>query len=369
MDPNTEEIDETIFNRTGEQNLEAEEFDDGDSALGSDAFSTTTSLSESVYNYRKEHGRTYHAYKDGQYVFPNDDREADRLDLQHHMFNLTYNCLHLAPLQNPKNALDIGTGTGIWAVDFADQYPDCQVLGIDLSPGQPSFIPPNLRFIIDDAEDEWVYPDTQFDYIHLRLMAGCFVDPMKVVRQAYEHLAPGGYIEFQDYGLPLKCADGTLDGTHLKRWGELLCQAAANLGRPMGTDVSAHYRKWMEDIGFVDIEERHFMWPSNAWPKDPYMKELGRWNQVNILDGLEGFCLALLIRGLGWRKEEVDVFVAQVTNDIKDKRIHGYYPMPVAYGRKPFDGERRSQPSSSGAQTASSEQPSEATSVPPGTAI
>jgi len=54
-------------------------------------------------------------------------READRLDLQHHMFNLTYQTLHLAPLHNPKNALDIGTGTGIWAVDFADLYPDCQV--------------------------------------------------------------------------------------------------------------------------------------------------------------------------------------------------------------------------------------------------
>jgi len=34
------------------------------------------------------------------------------------MFNLTYGRLHLAPLREPKNALDIGTGTGIWAIDF-----------------------------------------------------------------------------------------------------------------------------------------------------------------------------------------------------------------------------------------------------------
>lgn len=39
-------------------------------------------------------------------------------DLQHHLFNLTLNTLALAPLQNPRYALDIGTGTGIWAVDF-----------------------------------------------------------------------------------------------------------------------------------------------------------------------------------------------------------------------------------------------------------
>jgi len=154
-------------------------------------------------------------------------------------------------------------------------------------------------------------------------------------------MAPGGYIEFQDYGLPLKCADDSLSGTSLERWGILLCEAARNLGRPMGTDVSGRYRQWMEEAGFVDIEERHFMWPSNGWPKDSYMKELGRWNQVNILDGLEGFCLALMTRGLGWSKPEVDIFVAQVSNDIKDRRIHGYYPMPVFWGRKPLPGEWR----------------------------
>lgn len=148
-------------------------------------------------------------------------------------------------------------------------------------------------------------------------------------------MEPGGYLEFQDYGLPLRCADDTLEGTNLQRWGDLMCEAARKLGRPMGTDVSEHYRTWMEQAGFVDIEEKHFMWPSNSWPKDPYMKELGRWNQVNIMDGMEGFCLALLTRGLGWRKEEVDIFVAKVTTDIRDKRIHGYYPMPVFYGRKP----------------------------------
>lgn len=261
-------------------------------------------------------------------------------DLQHHILNLTYRRLHIAPLKDPKHALDVGTGTGIWAMDFADQYPHCQVTGIDLSPGQPQFVPPNLKYVIDDAEDLWVN-DHKFDYVHCRLMAGCFADVPKFIEQAYENLEPGGYLEFQDYGLPLKCADDTLEGTSLQKWGLLLCKAARNLGRPMGSDVSDHYREWMEEAGFVDVEEQQFMWPSNTWPRDKYMKQLGHWNMINILEGLEGFCLALLIRGLGWSKEEVDVFVAKVATDIKDRKIHAYYPMPVVWGRKPFDGERR----------------------------
>ena len=153
------------------------------------------------------------------------------------------------------------------------------------------------------------------------------------------NLEPGGWIEIQDYGLPVRSADGTHVGTDLYRWGELLCAASTRLGRPLGSDCSDHYVTWLRDAGFTDISVRMFMWPSNSWPRDPYMKEIGRWNQMNILDGLEGFCLALLIRGLGWKKEEVDIFVAKVSNDLRNRKIHAYFPMPVVMARKPVAGE------------------------------
>lgn len=92
----------------------------------------------------------------------------------------------------------------------------------------------------------------------------------------------------------------------------------------------------MREAGFVDIRTENFMWPTNMWPKDPYYKELGRWNMMNILDGLEGFCLALLTRAFGWTKAEVDVFVAKCSADMRNPRVHAYFPMPVVYGRKPF---------------------------------
>ncbi|KAK4624293.1 Methyltransferase pytC [Fulvia fulva] len=172
-------------NMAEEQDLEPDEID-SDSALGSDTTSITTSLSESIYNYRKEHGRTYHAYKDGKYIFPNDERENDRLDLQHHLLRITYaNRLFFSPLGKPKRCLDVGTGTGIWAIDFADEFPECEVLGIDLSPGQPTLVPPNVKFVVDDAEDLWLY-DEKFDFVHVRLMSGCFSDWPNFIRQAYE---------------------------------------------------------------------------------------------------------------------------------------------------------------------------------------
>lgn len=64
--------------------------------------------------------RRYHSYKDG-YLLPNDDTERERLDLTHHLFCLTLDGdLCLTKLNNPERILDVGTGTGIWAIEMGD---------------------------------------------------------------------------------------------------------------------------------------------------------------------------------------------------------------------------------------------------------
>lgn len=116
---------------------------------------------------------------------PNDEQAANHLDIANHLFLLTLDGqLHLAPIgDNPQRVLDIGTGTGIWAIDFADQYPSAQVIGTDLSPIQPSWVPPNCKFEIDDAEMEWTYQANSFDFIHVRSLFGCVADWPKFYRE------------------------------------------------------------------------------------------------------------------------------------------------------------------------------------------
>lgn len=67
-------------------------------------------------------------------------KELDRIDLKHHIMTLLcHGHLHLAPLVSPGKILDIGTGTGIWAIEMGEEYPKSEITGIDLSPVQPSW--------------------------------------------------------------------------------------------------------------------------------------------------------------------------------------------------------------------------------------
>lgn len=77
-----------------------------------------------------------------------------------------------------------------------------------------SSVPPNCRFEVDDAEDDWTFTEL-FDYIHARAVVTCFKDNRTMLQKIYDNLAPGGYFELQDPCLPMLCDDGTLDGTSL----------------------------------------------------------------------------------------------------------------------------------------------------------
>lgn len=80
--------------------------------------------------------------------------------------------LALAPVDDGgqlANVLDVGTGTGAWAAEFAERHPEAQVFGTDLSLIQPTYVPPNCQFVNEDSEEGWAFR-FPFDYIHLRMM-------------------------------------------------------------------------------------------------------------------------------------------------------------------------------------------------------
>lgn len=70
---------------------------------------------------------------------------------------------------------------------MADHYTNSSFLGLDLSPIQPDYVPPNVQFVVDDIEHEngWDYPENHFDYIHLRNTLYSIKDPRALIERAY----------------------------------------------------------------------------------------------------------------------------------------------------------------------------------------
>jgi SAM-dependent methyltransferase len=223
----------------------------------SEASSDSTSLLSEVQDYKYENGRRYHSYREGEYVLPNDEQEQDRQDVLHHVRSLTLKgALFRAPLgSNPQRALDIGTGTGIWAIDFADSNPSAEVIGTDLSPIQPPWVPPNLRFFVDDAESPWLYNKSRpFDFIHTGDLGGSISDWPRLIGQAFEHLRPGGWIELHEFETDLKTDDDTMKlAPALSEFLVKLHEASIMFQKPM--NVAEGHKQRLIDAGFVDVRE------------------------------------------------------------------------------------------------------------------
>jgi SAM-dependent methyltransferase len=240
--------------------------------------------------------------------------------------------LYLSPIPPSTNSvLDLGTGTGIWAIEFADEHPSTTVTGVDLSPVQPRWVPPNCKFEVDDVEADWTYPlpdpdgggGQGFDYIHSRMLLLGLKDWPKLFRQSFEHLRPGGYFEAQEFLLNIHCEpDSPKQGTILKRWSDLVTGAAQKAG--VKSRCIGDFHDWLTEAGFVDIQKRTFRWPIGPWPESKKEKTLGIWAQRNVLDGLEAATMGLMCRYEGWTKEQVNELIEEAKGEIMDMEYHQF---------------------------------------------
>ncbi|KAJ7581460.1 S-adenosyl-L-methionine-dependent methyltransferase [Mycena floridula] len=187
-------------------------------------------------------------------------------------------------IAKPCRVLDLGTGSGSWAIDIADEFPRAEVIGIDLAPIQPREVPPNCTFELYDLDSEASipYPDGHFDLIHARSMHTGIRSYPHLLREISRLLVPGGLVILIEPDLrPL--ADGKLpshfpEGIGAPGWFALWETYRACLMR-QGIDVNVPQRLTQMVLAtreFEKVIELDGNIPVGFWPTDQVQLTVGQ---------------------------------------------------------------------------------------------
>ncbi|TGZ76668.1 S-adenosyl-L-methionine-dependent methyltransferase [Ascodesmis nigricans] len=308
---------------------------DNGPAYGTD----TTTITSSLLTYTYSNGRRYHTSNISRYLLPNDETEQSRLDLVHHScLLLLRGQLFTAPITAPQRVLDCGTGTGIWALDFGELYPDAEIIGVDIAPIQPLWTVNNVSFQLHDViEKAWAWPEGYFDYIHSRTLGTAVTDWNEYLERMWRHTKPGGWVEIGEHNLEMQCDDDSYTKeSKVRRYSEeYFLPACEKLG--MHYPQLETVKKSVEDAGFRDVTVRRLKYPWGPWPKDRELKRLGAVSAVILETGLEAYGMELITKALGKDPEEVRKVCEEAVEEVKRRKVHTYVYMWYIIGRKPTE--------------------------------
>jgi len=169
--------------------------------------------------------------------------------------------------------------------------------------------------------------------------------------QCYRCVKPGGWVEIAEHSVQPIAADDTQPPGHFYyEWGAKVEELGEKNGKSFTIWKEAKER--LGRAGFVDVQEVKYDWPMNGWSRDRKLREIGRWNQLRLSNGVESFMLRLLtaIGGVSeakhtlraansskslkistnpdkqWSYEQSQLFLAEMRKTVRDYSCHAYLP-------------------------------------------
>ncbi|KAK1671566.1 hypothetical protein BDP55DRAFT_752426 [Colletotrichum godetiae] len=233
----------------------------------------TESLISNLRASNFENKRRYHKYEAGRYMLPNDDIEQDREELKYAL---------IVNLCDGANIMLLYTGTGIWAMEIplpvaltcllqvGDDYPEAEIISLDLSPIQPVYVPPDVHFTVDDVEADWLHAPNSIDCVHPTSSQG-------------------------------------------------FCHKRTDIN--IARDFAGH----LESAGFTNQIHDMRKVPVGTWPKFPDLSAIGDYCRAVNYDLIEAITNLPFARGFGWSRPRVEVFLIEVRKDLLNNSFHPYH--------------------------------------------
>ena len=276
-----------------------------------------------------------HDAADVPYVLPNDFTEINRLDFQHYMLRSVLRSNVIAPIHAPQEILDIGAGTGRWAMEVAAQFPHANVIATDVNvpvADQASTMgnglhrrPDNYLFVPGNVLERLPFADNSFDYVHMRLLFLAIPQDKwpAVVREAIRVARPGEWIELVETLVTTPDNPGLSPATaHMIGWiHQLLRMRGIN---PLAGQNIATY---LAQAGVPYVQTRLVEIP--VGPHGGRVGKMMATDLVSVMEGLRGPITLLKMA----TPDEYERLMAQIRADMEGDR-GAKQPFFYAYGQK-----------------------------------
>jgi len=206
--------------------------------------------------------------------------EIARLHVQHSLFTgaLGYLIPPEIDLTNVETILDIGSGSGSWAIETAYAFQDRAIVGIDISSQVVGYARAravvqrveNVSFRVMDACKPLEFAEGSFDLIHIRFASGFLHTctwPL-LLKECFRVLTAGGIL------LLTECELGISNSLALQQLNGFLFQVLQKEQRTFSVDgqtlgVSYMFNSLLQEAGFQTITNKPFMLNfSSSTPSD-----------------------------------------------------------------------------------------------------
>jgi len=164
-----------------------------------------------------------------------------------------------------ERILDIGCGSGEWALAMAERFPDSRITGIDISERMIAYARyvahdrgiVNIQFEVMDACQPVAFSDASFDMINTRFIVGFMSTVLwpRLLRECFRLLRPGGpFCSCEPESL------GTTTSLSLAQYNLVITQAMRKAGKcfsPSGEQlgITAVQHRLLQEAGFQHLRQ------------------------------------------------------------------------------------------------------------------